>query len=104
MKPVSPVVPGHSEVVYAKDQPEYLPLPAHRTEDGCVTTRWKLTWQERLRVLFMGNIYLQLLTFNTPLQPVMLSTTVPEELRLEKPPTELGLDSILQRRPNGGRE
>lgn len=104
MKPVSPVVSGHAEVVYAKDQPEYLPLPAHRADDGRVTTRWQLTWKERLQVLLRGNIYLQLLTFNMPLQPVMLSTTVPEHLRQEKPPTELELDSLLMRRPNGGRE
>lgn len=81
MKPVSPVIPGLPEVVYAKDQPEYLPLPAHRAEDGCVTTRWRLTWKERLKVLVTGNIWLQLLTFNQPLQPVMLHTHLPEEFK-----------------------
>jgi hypothetical protein len=30
MKPVTPVIPGSTarEIVYAKDQPEYQPLPA----------------------------------------------------------------------------
>jgi hypothetical protein len=33
--------------VYAKDQPEYLPLPVHRTEDGMVISCWALTWRGR---------------------------------------------------------
>lgn len=58
-----------SNVVYAKDQPEYLPLPAHRSPDGEVTSCWGLTWRERLRVLRTGRIYFSQLTFNGPLQP-----------------------------------
>jgi hypothetical protein len=77
--PILPVVPGFAlEVVeYAKDQPEYLTLPAHRQPDGTVTTRWKLTWIERLRVAFGGSIWLQVLTFNRALQPVMLTAECP---------------------------
>ena len=35
MRPVSPVIPGYQdkEVIFAKDQPEYLPLPALRLDD-----------------------------------------------------------------------
>ena len=64
-------------VVFAKDQPEYLPLPAHRNEEGCVTTCWKLTFVERIIVLFKGTFYLQTLTFNTPLQPQKPSVRSP---------------------------
>lgn len=55
--------------VYAKDQPEYLPLPVYRTADGMVISCWRLTLRERLRVLFAGKIWLSVLTFNQPLQP-----------------------------------
>jgi hypothetical protein len=81
---VTPVVPGfgHLEVVYAKDQPEYLPLPVLPVDDGGgqnrIVSRWKLTWQGRLRVLFGGSVYLWVSTFKQPLQPVALTTTPPE--------------------------
>ncbi len=79
MKPVTPVFPGHAlpEVVYAKDQPEYMPLPAYRTHDGMVVTRWKLSVWERLRVLFSGSLWLTILTFNRPLQPIKLDAICP---------------------------
>ena len=80
MKPVSPVVPGYEllETVYAKDQPNYKPLPVWKQHDGTTLSRWRLTWKERLRVLFSGNVYLWILTFNQPLQPVMLQTEKPQ--------------------------
>jgi len=81
MKPIFPAIPNLPAVIYAKDQPEYLPLPAHRSEDGCVTTRWRLTWKERLQLLFSGELYLQILTFNDPLQPTKMSTELPIEFR-----------------------
>ncbi len=79
MQPVSPVVPGLNlqEIVFAKDQPEYFPLPAYRSEDGYVVTRWKLTLCERIRVLLRGDIWLSVLTYNRPLQPVKLETEAP---------------------------
>jgi len=77
---VRPHTFAESNVVYAKDQPEYLPLPAHRATDGRVTTCWRLSWRERLRVLFGGRVWLQMLTFNKPLQPVKLLTVMPEEV------------------------
>jgi hypothetical protein len=83
MHPVSPVVGKRNyeavETVYAKDQPEYQPLPSLRLPDGKVLTRWKASWQERLRILFTGNVYLTMLTFNKKLQPVMVDTKPDEE-------------------------
>jgi hypothetical protein len=83
MIPSSPVVPGEQleEVVYGKGQDEYLPLPAVRTEDGTVLTRWKCSWIERLQVLFIGNIYQYQMTFNDPLQPIKLTTNKPQITR-----------------------
>ena len=64
-------------VIFAKDQPEYLPLPAHRDKGGCVTTCWKLTWRERVYIFFHGSLYLQTLTFNNSLQPQKPSVRSP---------------------------
>lgn len=72
-----PVSFSRENVVYAKDQPEYLPLPAHRTDEGVVTTCWRLSLRERLRVLISGRVFLQQLTFNRPLQPIRLDTQLP---------------------------
>jgi len=79
MKPVSPVVPGLDieEVIYAKDQPEYLQLPAIVGKDGMVVSRWKLTWFERLVVLFCGSVWVWQLTFNHPLQPQKVTAYPP---------------------------
>ena len=66
-------------VVYAKGQRPYLPLPAYASggELGMVTACWKLTWRERLQVLRHGLVWSQAMTFNKPLQPQRLSTLSP---------------------------
>lgn len=63
--------------IYAKDQPEYLPLPAHRTEDGQVTSCWELDEDEIQQIIRDKKIYLTLLTFGDPLQPIMISVVNP---------------------------
>ena len=80
MKPVSPIIPGQHlpETIYAKDQPQYQPLPVWRDEDGTVLSRWHCTWRERLRILFTGDVYLWQLTFNQPLQPVNVEASAPK--------------------------
>lgn len=68
-------------VVIAKDQPEYLPLPAHRfagDPQGRIAFCWQLTWRERLAVLWRGVVWQQVLTFNDPLQPQLLGADKPE--------------------------
>lgn len=81
MSPITPVVPGFDLPVttYAKDQPEYIPLPSYRCEDesGTVVTRWRLTFRERIRILLSGDLWLSVLTFNRALQPVKLTTECP---------------------------
>ena len=81
MKPISPVVPGFNlpEVTFAKDQPEYIPLPAYRMQDesGTVVTRWRLSWMERLQVLLSGDLWLSVMTFHKSLQPVKLEASCP---------------------------
>ena len=68
---MEPVTFKEYNIIFAKNQPEYLPLPAHvcNTDDRIVTTCWKLTWKERLQILFSGQFYFQQMTFGHPLQP-----------------------------------
>lgn len=63
---------GHN-VVYAKDQPEYFPLPAHKSPEGKVTTVWKLTDEEIKEINKTGKLRLEILTFNAPLQPLQIT-------------------------------
>lgn len=69
------------EIVFAKDQPEYQPLPAVVVQfqggEVAVITRWRLSLRERLRVLFGGSLWLQQMTFGKPLQPQLPSVTAP---------------------------
>lgn len=81
MKPVTPIVPGLNlmETVYAENQPPYKPLPVFRYDDGTVLMRWHMTLWERIVVLFRGNMYVWLMTFNQPLQPISLKVLPPTE-------------------------
>ena len=67
-------------VVIAKDQPQYRPLPAYqyRDEQGTIVCCWKLSFWERVRVLFTGKLWHTILTFNSPLQPQLLETHKPD--------------------------
>ena len=74
---MKPVKFSLQNTIYAEGQDEYLALPAHRNEDGVVTTCWKMTWREKLRVLWTGEVYLQTLTFGGSLQPQLLHAENP---------------------------
>ena len=73
-------------VTFAENQPEYLPLPAHKTSDGIITSCWKLSFLERLRVALTGKLYLRILTFNQPLQPLKMSVNNPLHGTLKSAP------------------
>jgi hypothetical protein len=66
---MKPIPFEEQNCVYAKDQPEYLPLPAHKTEQGEVISCWQLSWREFFLFLRTRRIWLRQLTFNMPLQP-----------------------------------
>lgn len=84
-----PIEFPEQNVVFAKDQPEYLPLPAfkdYNSDKGEIVMCQSLSFAERLRVLFTGKIWVSLLTFNKPLTPTFFTTkksdvliTVPAE-------------------------
>ena len=72
---MKPIDFEHSNKIYAKDQPEYQPLPALLLggKDGQVVTCWKLSFKERLKVMVTGVVWLNLLSFNKPLTPSYMS-------------------------------
>lgn len=70
--------------VFAENQPEYERAPAHKFKgDPCgrIACCWKLTWRERWAVLRRGVIWHQVLTFQQPLQPQLLSVEKPEGMQ-----------------------
>ena len=71
---MKPIEFPEQNVVFAKDQPEYLPLPAfHNKEskEGEVISCWKATWKERFKFLFTGKLWINELSFNKPLTPIL---------------------------------
>lgn len=61
---------------FAKDQPQYHPLPGHKYDEpeGRFVFCMKMSFIERLRVLFTGRVWCSLMTFNNPLTPSRHST------------------------------
>jgi hypothetical protein len=74
---VKPIEFQEQNCVYAKDQPEYLPLPAFKFQDGLVICCWGLSWRERVKALLFGRLWLSVMTFNKPLQPLLPQLTSP---------------------------
>jgi hypothetical protein len=74
-----PVVEGleQREIVYAKNQPEYIPLRTlvSAGADRKVISRWSLTPEQRKAVADGADIYLTLLTFQNPLQPILMTVS-----------------------------
>jgi len=63
--------------IYAENQPQYLPLPVHKTDSGVVTACYELTLWEAIKVLCGAKIWVSVLTFNKPLQPQRLTVEDP---------------------------
>jgi len=74
-KNMKPIEFKEQNAIFAKNQPQYRPLPALKLNngDGDVISCWKLTVPERLKVLFTGKIWVGEKTFNEPLTPILLS-------------------------------
>jgi hypothetical protein len=73
MIPISPVLCEEFvplEIVYGKDQPEYISLPVLRNSTGVVLSRWQLTPEERKAVAEGADVLLSIWTFNQQLQPL----------------------------------
>ena len=59
--------------VYAKNHPQYLPLPVYEDNEqgGRVFHCWQLTLKERLILIFTGKLWINILNFKKPLQPIL---------------------------------
>lgn len=70
-----------ANIVFGANQPEYRPLPAERVgkpETGQINTCWELSPDELKQIQETGKIWVSLLTFGQPLQPVLVSVDKPE--------------------------
>jgi hypothetical protein len=83
---MKPIEFKEQNVIFAKDQPGYEPLPAYRDNgtEGYVISCWKLSFIERMRILFNGVIWLNLMSFNRPLTPTFITTKKSEVLQTSK--------------------
>ena len=83
---MEPIKFDGANVVYGANQPEYKPLPAERRPGPCgeIVTCWELSPDELKRVQETGKIWLGVLTFGQPLQPVIMSVDKPEPYDVEE--------------------
>lgn len=58
--------------VYGEGQPEYLPLYAQKTGNVTITC-YRLSFKERIKILFTGLLWLGQMNFDSPLQPQLPS-------------------------------
>lgn len=65
----------HEEIIYAKDQPQYVPIRIllSKTPEGCALSRWTLTPEQRAAVAAGNDIFLEILTFGVSLAPMRMS-------------------------------
>lgn len=70
---MTPIRIKGQNLTLAEGQPEYQPLPAcyQGMPEGRMTSCWKLSVWERLRLLFTGRLYISQLTFGQPPQPIL---------------------------------
>lgn len=83
---MEPIMFEGANIVYGRTQSEYKPLPAERRggKSGEILTCWELSPDELKRVQETGKIWLGVLTFDLPLQPVILSVEKPEPYDTEE--------------------
>lgn len=60
-----------------QQQNEFIPCRRVNDFEGTLTCCWRLTWRERLHVLFTGIVWQQMLTYNDAPQPQRLSIAKP---------------------------
>ena len=76
---MNPIEFPQQTTVWAKNQPPYRPLPSYTDERETISL-WRLTWRERFAVLFGRDLWLTLLTFQRPLQPIRINVGRPPHL------------------------
>lgn len=64
-----------ADMVFGKNQPEYMPLPAKQVNNNTIMTCWELTDEDILLINSSKKIWLGIMTFGKPLQPVLLTAS-----------------------------
>lgn len=67
---MKPIHFPETNVMYGRDQSEYLPLPAFTDFDKLVVHCWYLSFWERVKLLFTGRLWITVFTFNEKPQPI----------------------------------
>lgn len=62
--------------IIAKDQLEYLPMPAHVSGEHTICC-WQLSWKERFKLLLTGRMWHWIKNFRQPIQPQLLTLDNP---------------------------
>lgn len=57
----------------AEHQDEYITLPANIHPKGIVCFAFKLNFKDLIKLIFNRKIYIQLLTFGNPMQPIHIN-------------------------------
>ena len=86
---MKPVNFKEANIVLAKDQPEYQPLPAHRDPDASeandiVTTCWELSDEEMQQVIRTRKIWVHNWCFKKPFYPIALQAMTYDHEQMEK--------------------
>lgn len=76
---MKPIEFNEQNTIFAKDQPEYLPLPVFKNEEGDVISCWELSEEEIKQITETRKLWIGVKTFNHPLQPIFC-TVIKDEL------------------------
>jgi len=70
-------------ITYSEDQPEYISLPGFKsdTPEGKFVFCMELSFKERIRILFTGELWCGLLTFHKKLTPSFFTTKKSELIK-----------------------
>ncbi|MEP2447373.1 MAG: hypothetical protein ABJI69_09105 [Balneola sp.] len=74
---MKPIEFEQQNTTYAEDQVQYHNLPSHVDKDGVVTSCWEVTEEDLQEIQSNGKIYISILTFGGPLQPISVSIKNP---------------------------
>ena len=69
---MKPVYFKEANITFAENQPIYRPLPAYidNEQGGRIFQCWKLSLIERLKLMWTGKLWINVLTFHKPPQPI----------------------------------
>jgi hypothetical protein len=69
---MKPIEFKQANTEFAKNQNEYLTLPAYTDDEqgGRIVHCWQLELKERIKILFTGKLWIWVLNFHKPPQPI----------------------------------